>query len=168
MKNLFMVLPMVFLLCFTFACQQGEDVAEEPLVNVEAEKMEVLNILNQYINAMQTKSIETLAEIFSQDDDIMMLDGNTTKKFIGWGAIKTRYQEHFNSYEKLDVKFRELNIKIHASGVVSWLSCVFDWNYLIQGRQGETKGLRATWVLQKKNSKWKVVQLHFSFAKVTG
>jgi uncharacterized protein (TIGR02246 family) len=30
MKKLFMVLPLVFLLCFTFSCQQGEEVAEEP------------------------------------------------------------------------------------------------------------------------------------------
>lgn len=166
MKKL-MIIPLVILFCFAFSCQQGEEVVEEPVVDVEAEKVEVQNILNQYINAMKTKSIETLAEIFSQDDDIVMLDGNTTKRFISWDAIKKRYQEHFNSYDKLDVKFRELNIKIHASGVVSWLSCVFDWDYLSQGRQGETKGLRATWVLQKKNGKWKVVQVHFSFAKVT-
>jgi ketosteroid isomerase-like protein len=37
MKKLFMVLPLVFLLCFTFSCQQGEEVAEEPVVDVEAD-----------------------------------------------------------------------------------------------------------------------------------
>ena len=30
MKKLFMVLPLVFLLCFTFGCQQAEERAEEP------------------------------------------------------------------------------------------------------------------------------------------
>ena len=30
MKKLFMVLPLVFLLCFAFSCQQAEEVAEEP------------------------------------------------------------------------------------------------------------------------------------------
>ena len=29
MKKLFIVLPLVFLLCFTFGCQKGEEVAEE-------------------------------------------------------------------------------------------------------------------------------------------
>ena len=38
MKKLFMVLPLVFLLCFTFSCQKAEEVAEEPVVDVEAEK----------------------------------------------------------------------------------------------------------------------------------
>jgi proline iminopeptidase len=35
MKKLFMILPLVFLLCFTFSCQQAEEVAEEPVVDVE-------------------------------------------------------------------------------------------------------------------------------------
>ncbi|MFC2141941.1 YybH family protein [Acidobacteriota bacterium] len=30
MKKLFMILPLVLVLCFTFGCQQGEEVAEEP------------------------------------------------------------------------------------------------------------------------------------------
>jgi proline iminopeptidase len=37
MKKLFMVIPLVFLLCFTFSCRQGEEVAEEPVVDVEAD-----------------------------------------------------------------------------------------------------------------------------------
>ena len=36
MKKLFMVIPLVFLLCFTFGCQKAEEVAEEPVVDVEA------------------------------------------------------------------------------------------------------------------------------------
>jgi hypothetical protein len=35
MKKLFMVLPLVFLLCFTFSCQQGEEVAEEVIAEQE-------------------------------------------------------------------------------------------------------------------------------------
>ncbi|TET69109.1 MAG: hypothetical protein E3J56_10285, partial [Candidatus Aminicenantes bacterium] len=32
MKKLLMILPLVILLCFTFGCQQGEEVAEEAAV----------------------------------------------------------------------------------------------------------------------------------------
>lgn len=35
MKKLFLILPLVFLLCFTFSCQKAEEVAEEPVVDVE-------------------------------------------------------------------------------------------------------------------------------------
>ncbi|NIM59869.1 MAG: hypothetical protein GTO16_13160, partial [Candidatus Aminicenantes bacterium] len=37
MKKLLSVIPLVILLCFTFGCQQGEEVAEEPVVDVEAD-----------------------------------------------------------------------------------------------------------------------------------
>jgi hypothetical protein len=32
-----MVFPLVFLICFTFSCQQSEEVAEEPAVDVETD-----------------------------------------------------------------------------------------------------------------------------------
>jgi hypothetical protein len=148
------------------SCQHSIEVEMGSAVDTEVEKAEVQKILNQYINALENKSIKTLAEIFPQNNDIALLDGNDSTKFIGWEAVKTRYQEHFNFYEKLDVQFRDLVIKVHSSRKISWLSCVFDWDYLSQGRQGATKDLRATWVLQKTDKKWRVVQAHFSFAKV--
>ena len=38
MKKLLMVIPLVFLLCFTFSCQQGEEVAEEVGVKALSEE----------------------------------------------------------------------------------------------------------------------------------
>jgi hypothetical protein len=37
MKKLLMVIPLVILLCFTFSCQKGEEVAEEPVVDISAD-----------------------------------------------------------------------------------------------------------------------------------
>jgi len=37
MKKLIMILSLVILLCFTFSCQQGEEVAEEPAVDIAAD-----------------------------------------------------------------------------------------------------------------------------------
>jgi len=45
MKKLFMIIPLVILLCFAFGCQKGEEVAEEPAVDVEARE-EVIKPLN--------------------------------------------------------------------------------------------------------------------------
>ncbi len=38
MKKLFIILPLVLVLCFAFSCQQGEKVAEEPVVDVETKE----------------------------------------------------------------------------------------------------------------------------------
>ncbi len=38
MKKLLMIISLVILLCFTFSCQhEGEETAEEPTVDVEAD-----------------------------------------------------------------------------------------------------------------------------------
>ena len=37
MKKLSMVLPLVLLLCFTLSCQQGEEVAEISIIDIEAD-----------------------------------------------------------------------------------------------------------------------------------
>jgi pimeloyl-ACP methyl ester carboxylesterase len=50
MKKLFIVLPLVFLLCFTFGLQQGEEVAEEPVVDV-AKKTEPTIAVDNAISA---------------------------------------------------------------------------------------------------------------------
>jgi proline iminopeptidase len=56
MKKLFMILPLVFLLCFAFGCQKAEEVAEEPAVDVET-KEEGVKPLNVE-GALFTYSIE--------------------------------------------------------------------------------------------------------------
>jgi len=43
MRKLLIFIPLVLLLCFTFSCQKSEEVAEEPVVDVEAEKEAIRN-----------------------------------------------------------------------------------------------------------------------------
>ncbi len=160
-----MMMLLVTMLGFNMGCRQSEKSLEEAVTDHESEKAKVQIILDCYTEALRTKNTGMLAEIFSQDDDVVMLDGNTPSRFIGWEALKERYQAHFDSYEKLDITYRDLIIKLHASSEVAWLTCVFDWNCIFQGQRLSTEGLRATWVLEKKNGKWKIVQVHFSFPR---
>ena len=67
MKKLFMVLPLVFLLCFTFGCQQGEEVAEEPVVDVEAERTAILEAFNAWMKFSDAKDVEGLVSYLATD-----------------------------------------------------------------------------------------------------
>jgi uncharacterized protein (TIGR02246 family) len=166
MKKLLKVLPLVILFCFNPDYQQGKEVTEQTMVNIESEQVKVQLILEQYIKALTTKNMELLSKIFAHDEDMVMFDGNISKRFVGWKALKGRFQEHFNSFEKLDITFKELDIKIHASGEVAWLSCILNANLLNQGQQGSINDLRVTWVLEKQNQNWVIVHAHFSLPQV--
>jgi steroid delta-isomerase-like uncharacterized protein len=66
MKKLFMVLPLVFLLCFTFACQDKEAMAELEAMKAQAEVEEQNKALfMRFYEAWFKGDIEALKEVFS-------------------------------------------------------------------------------------------------------
>ncbi len=90
MKKLLMVIPLVFLLCFTFSCQQGEEVAEEPVVDVEAEKEAVAECFHAYVDTAVEGDIEKLKSFYHPE--------------MSWWDYK---QEHPVGIE-VDMRFRTL------------------------------------------------------------
>ena len=51
MKKLLMVIPLGFLLCFIFGCQQGEQRAEEPVMDVQPDIQAIKNIVQAVSSA---------------------------------------------------------------------------------------------------------------------
>jgi len=163
MKKLLMVIPLVFLLCFTFSCQQGEEVAEEPAVDVEAEKANIQSVFDQYVKAWKTLNIDLFAEIFSHDADMVIFDAET--RYDGWEAWQERLQNSIELIEDVNVTFREYSIKVHPSGTIAWLSAFEDATWTLEGQPDEVTGMRITWVLEKIEGKWIIVEGHWSVSE---
>jgi len=163
MKKLLTIIPLVILLCFTFSCQkQGEEVAEEPVVDVEAEKAKVKSVLDKYIEAWKNEDLEIFSKIFAPDEDIVIFLADSPELFIGWETWKEKIQSYFEPIENIDVSFRDEFIKVHSSGDMAWLSCIEDANYVYKGEPVRVKGGRVTWVMEKRNGNWVIVHAHWS------
>ena len=71
MKKLLMIIPLVILLCFTFGCQQGEEVAEEAVAEVGAltdEDVAAIKASTEaYVQAMRSKDWAALAALYTED-----------------------------------------------------------------------------------------------------
>ena len=163
MKKLLMIIPLVFLLCFTFGCQQGEEVAEEPVVDVKAEKANIQSVFDQYAEAWKTKNIDLFAEIFSHDADMVIFDSET--RYDGGEAWKERLQNSFDLIDDVNVTFRDYSIKVHPSGTIAWLSAFEDATWTLEGQPDEVTGIRITWVLEKIEGKWIIVEGHWSVSE---
>ena len=74
MKRLLMIIPLVFLLCFTFGCQKAEEVAEEPAVDVEADKDAIRNLTNKRVKAFNESNIDLFMSLVA-DDAVWMPPG---------------------------------------------------------------------------------------------
>jgi uncharacterized protein (TIGR02246 family) len=164
MKKLFMIIPLIFLLCFTFSCQQQvEEVAEEPVVDVEAEKANIQTVFDQYAEAWKASNIDLFSEIFSHDADMVIFDTQT--RYDGGEAWKERIQNSFDLIDDVNVTFRDYSIKVHPSGTVAWLSAIEDATWTSEDQPYEVTGMRITWVLEKREGKWVIVEGHWSVSE---
>ena len=69
MKKLLMVTPLVILLCFTFSCQQGEEVAEEvkPEVDIEADVEAIKALFAHNSSVINSGDLEGWIAQFTED-----------------------------------------------------------------------------------------------------
>jgi len=170
MKKLLMVFPLVFLFCFTFSCQQGEEVAEKPAVDIEAEKANIQLFLNQYVKTEESEDKEMHrklhSEIFSHDDDMVIFSAVPNERYFGWEefteAIKKETYENWEQYTDFKGTLKDIVIKVHDSGKVTWVSCYEDWNFKYQGQPSSPENIRTTFVLEKRNDNWIIVHAHWS------
>ncbi len=95
MKKLLMILPLVFLLCFTFGCQQAEEVAEEPAVDVEADIEAIKKMPDDFNAAINAGDIDKLVSLFT--DDAVRIPPNEPA-LIGKEAIRGLFQQQLNQF----------------------------------------------------------------------
>ena len=73
MKKFLMIIPLVILLCFTFGCQQqGEEVAEEPAVDVEADIKAIKGMVDEWMALYNAGDFERLVSFYYAEDAVTM------------------------------------------------------------------------------------------------
>ena len=95
MKKLFMVIPLVFLLCFTFGCQKAEEVAEEPVVDIAAETEAIKAVINQFSSAHNSGNLDSILDTHSEDVIFMPPNDET---IYGKDAARERFAPQFEHF----------------------------------------------------------------------
>ncbi|MGD9345543.1 MAG: nuclear transport factor 2 family protein [Candidatus Aminicenantes bacterium] len=129
MKKLFIILPLVLVLCFTFGCQKGEEVAEEP----EPEE----GVLSSEDEAALKKFLDEISQFVLASD---------------WEALSHQYTEDamflppnapaFQGRESFLQMFEGVNITEHSHNLVEILGVcgdrifgrgIFAWTMDVEG-----------------------------------
>ena len=73
MKKPLLVLPLVFLLCFTFGCQKAEEVAEEPgIAPLSDEDISAIKAtFDKYVECALSGDWDTFVDLFTEDTILM-------------------------------------------------------------------------------------------------
>ncbi len=108
MKKLLTIIPLVFLLCFAFSYQQGEEVAEEPTVNVKADIQANKNLNDAWDEAYNAVDMDRLLSLYT--DDAVRIPPNEPP-LIGKEAIQGNFQQSFDMFtEETDSVIADIKI----------------------------------------------------------
>jgi uncharacterized protein (TIGR02246 family) len=157
MNKLLMVIPLVFLLCFTFGCQQGEEVAEEPLVDVAAEEEAIRKLTTDWFADELSRDMEASLSYLAPDA-MFQFEGAPT--VVGTTAIRAAYEEIFK-LPFTDWMIEPRTVVVAASGDLAY--DIGSFKMVFEGPEGRTEApQKSTIIWRKLEDQWKVAICCFS------
>ncbi len=152
MKKLFLILPLVFLLCFTFGCQQGEEVAEEPAVDISVDIEANKNLIDAWDKAHNSGDIERLMSLYT--DDAVMIPPNEPA-VVGKEAIQGYFQQSFGQF----TEEKSLVVDVKIGGDLAFVRCT--WKDIHTPKAGgESFNLNGNFVVinqKQPDGSWKTI-----------
>ncbi len=161
MKKMFMILPLVILLCLTFGCQKAEEVAEESVVDVEAEKQAIREMTQKAFEAKRQKDVDAVLNVYSENAFILDQD---EPPFEGLEAIRDYYNSWLPDVDDTEGGLKK--IVISEAGDMAWSP---GWNRNFWEEPEARYQVEVKWlaVWEKINDEWKIVALSANTTKVT-
>lgn len=134
-------------------------------VDMEAEKAAIAKVVDSNIGWFATKDFDLLFSTMADDPDVFFFSPDSQGTVHGieafrklsaiWRDPGARYLSH---------EVRDLRIHVHPSAEVAWYSAILEDCGEYGGQKGCWKETRWTGVLEKRQGRWVIMQMHFSFA----
>ena len=149
MKKLLCVIPLALLLCFAFGCRKGEEVAEEPVVDVKAEKEAVSIRFRAMVETAVEGDIEKLRSFYHPE--------------MSWWDFSQEHPVGIEAYLKGMEEFYKSGLKwvcdlgpfeIHVAGDAAVLYTTYKNIFKNPKGNETTSSGRWTAVLIKQDGKW--------------
>jgi len=150
MKKFLTIIPLVILLCFTFGCQQGEEVAEEPLeTNQNADEAAIRETMKKSFEGLNKHDIETHLSTLIEDYETWSgkpgLEAREKRLTEVWRQHKN---VQYNVVEEISINFISPHVAIYRARVEITGGVKKD------GTPMPSDELQGAWILTIKGGKW--------------
>ncbi len=137
------------------------------MIATESELREVERTIEYMIAWALTKDLEGLLANVAQDEAFFIFHPDSKSTILGFDAFRRMAEGMWmnDAFRATDHAIRELRIGFAELGNVAWYSCYLDDHGEWNGKRTGWENCRWTGTLEKRNGKWVVVQMHFSFAR---
>ncbi len=131
------------------------------------EREEVQKVIQDAIGWALTKDVDRLFSIMAQDENFFIFHPDSRSTILGFDAFKKLGERVWlkDSFRATDFAVRDLRLNFSASGLTAWYSAFLDDHAEWNGQPTGWDNARWTGVLEKRDGKWVIVQMHFSFAQ---
>lgn len=137
---------------------------EDKVVNTVAEMELIKDAIHNCIGWAQNKDIQLLYSVIANDS--LYLEVHPAGAVIQ-GYDNFRKQEEFwmsPYFKAIRYEIKDLRINLSRSGDVAWWFGILDDINEWKGEPANWENTRWTGVLEKREGRWVIVQMHFSFA----
>jgi ketosteroid isomerase-like protein len=128
------------------------------------EKTAVEKVIRANIGWALTKDRALLESTMVHDGRLLIINPDS-EITAGWEPFAKNFDFWMDPrFKATGFDIHDLRIDFSPLGDAAWWSCVLDDLYEWDGKAGAWKDTRWTGVLEKRAGKWRIVQMHFSFA----
>ncbi len=135
-------------------------------IDIAAEKAIIEKVIKNNIAWAVTKDTTLLYSTVAQDEDLFYFSPSDNGTISGFEAFKQLTEGFFMhpDFKGVDSNTREMVIHISQSGDAAWWHCRLDDFNEWKGQPANWEDYRWSGVLEKREGKWVIVQMHFSRA----
>ncbi len=153
--TIFMLIALIFAGCY-----------KEEQVSMDSEIVKIRQVIENSIGWAKTKDTTLLFSCFVPDSTLFFFNPDNAGNIHGFENFKSMTKEFFlnDAFKAIGHELKDLKIGVSQSGQSAWWSCYLDdfneWN----GRPANWVNVRWSGVLDKRDGRWLIAQMHFSHA----
>jgi ketosteroid isomerase-like protein len=145
----------------------GDGGSDSPTTDVAAEKAKVAQAIHDCIEwPYPEKNLERLYSAIAKDSSFFIFHPDSKSTIVGFDVFQNLVEKVFMNpgFKATGSDIRDLRVNLSRSGEVAWFSAILDDFGEDNGKPYAWLNTRWTGVLEKREGKWLIVQMHFSFA----
>lgn len=126
---------------------------------------EIERTIRDSIGWALAKDRARLESVIAHDANLFIFHPDSKSTVVGWEAFAKLFEVWMDPrFKATHFDVRELRTQRSRAGDAAWFSAILDDCSEWAGRPSCWKETRWTGVLEKRDSRWVIVQMHFSFA----
>jgi len=138
----------------------------EQKIDVDAEKAEISKVIHNSIGWAKNKDKDLSFSCYAHDPELFWFSPKDNGTLSGYDDFVDLTENFFmlDDFQAVRYEVKDLQINLSRSGDVAWYHARLDDFNTWKGQPANWEDVRWTGVLEKRDGRWVIVQMHFSDA----